>query len=107
MEGIGESGGVAQAACWENSELREAQLGDESLRDVIKWLEEKKRPKWEQVFSYKIHKTKVKAYWAQWNSLELHDGVLYRKFENSDHDQARLQLIDPKVIAAASSASAS
>ena len=35
VEGIGESGGVAQAACWENSELREAQLGDETLRDVI------------------------------------------------------------------------
>ena len=77
MEGVGEFGRTTRAACWEDSELGEAQLGDETLRNIILWLEEKRRPKWEQVSP---SGPEVKAYWAQWDSLVLCNGVLYRKF---------------------------
>ena len=37
----------------------------------------------------------LKAYWAEWKRLELHDGLLYRRWENDVGDTQRLQLIVP------------
>ena len=40
----------------------------------------------------------TKAYWAQWSSLQLVDGVLYRLWETPEGDNVVKQLIVPKAI---------
>ena len=39
----------------------------------------------------------TKAYWSQWNSLVLKNGVLYRNWESADGKQTHLQLVLPEV----------
>ncbi|KAG8199259.1 hypothetical protein JTE90_003684 [Oedothorax gibbosus] len=38
----------------------------------------------------------TKKYWALWDSLKLHNGVLYRKWESDDGRSFRLQLVVPR-----------
>ena len=80
--------------CWEVKELREAQFNDQSLRHIVTWLEEGEKPPWNQVSPFG---PEVKAYWAQWDSLTMRNGVLYRKIEDS-REQAQLQFVVPKSI---------
>ena len=40
----------------------------------------------------------TKAYWAQWDSLEVVDGVLYRRWEDAEGHQANNLLLAPKSI---------
>ena len=74
--------------------LRQAQEQDEDIRPVILWLERSAtRPRWEDVAP---QSEITKAYWAQWNSLKLLDGVLYRLWENASGDKITKQLVIPK-----------
>ena len=41
---------------------------------------------------------KTKAYWAQWETLAVHNGVLYRLWETPTGDHSIKQLILPKVL---------
>ncbi|KAG8173490.1 hypothetical protein JTE90_023754 [Oedothorax gibbosus] len=38
----------------------------------------------------------TKRYWALWDSLKVHSGVLYRKWESDDGKSFRLQLVVPR-----------
>ena len=40
----------------------------------------------------------TKAYWGQWNSLMLKEGILYRRWENELGDKIILQLVLPKPL---------
>ena len=40
----------------------------------------------------------TKAYWAQWDSLCLRNGALYRKWESSDGNEVKLKLVVPDSI---------
>ncbi|CAG5043353.1 unnamed protein product [Parnassius apollo] len=51
------------------------------------------KPKWKDVSAMS---STTKSYWAQWDSLLLQDGVLYRKWDNGRGDTCRLQMVVPK-----------
>ncbi len=63
---------LTNCLCWER-----IQNNDKNLKPVIDWMERgNDRPQWQEVAP---HSAEVKAYWAQWQSLQLCDGQ--RKLE--------------------------
>ena len=79
---------------WTATDLRQAQEQDKDIHPIIKWLEESvTRPCWESVAP---QSETTKAYWAQWDSLKLYSGVLYRLWENAAGDKITKQLVVPK-----------
>jgi transposase InsO family protein len=73
-------------------EIAEEQRRDIHIGPIIEWITENIRPDWSEVSS----KSKTtKAYWAQWDSLCLRNGALYRKWESSDGNEVRLKLVVP------------
>ena len=63
-----------------NSELRQEQLADPSLAKVINWKETSStRPQWSHFSS---ENSAVKAYWSQWDRLDVRDAVLSRRWES-------------------------
>ena len=75
---------------WSATDLAEAQCRDRSIGPVVRWMVLNERPSWKQVSS---HSPVTKAYWAQWNSLVLINGVLHRRCETTDSQSAVLQLV--------------
>ena len=74
-------------------QLRQAQMSDDILCTVIGWLERSTiRPKWEEVAPSSDY---TKAYWAQWDSLQLINGVLHRLWETPSGDATLRQLVIP------------
>ncbi|MBJ5594240.1 hypothetical protein JGG70_24020, partial [Salmonella enterica subsp. enterica serovar Typhimurium] len=79
---------------WSPSALRCEQLEDRDIGPILRWKETSDtRPSWETVAPFGAT---TKSYWAQWDSLELRDGVVYRRWENPSGQQHQLQLLLPK-----------
>ena len=57
--------------------LREEQLKDPALKQIISWKEANVRPVWEEI--PKEDKA-IRAYWLHWDQLELNNGVLYKRW---------------------------
>ena len=51
------------------------------------------RPKWETISQ---NSSSVKTYWSQWDQLEVHNGVLCRRWESADGQQTKKQVILPQ-----------
>ena len=63
-------------------EVAERQEQDPDLGPVVQWMKSGgDRPDWPSV---SVHSEITKIYWAQWDSLSMKDGVLYRKWESPD-----------------------
>ena len=81
---------------WTTKDLRQAQEQDKDLCPVIVWLEKSTtKPCWEEVAP---QSETTKAYWAQWESLKLCEGALYRLWENAVGDRITKQLVVPKQL---------
>ena len=81
---------------WTLAELRQAQTQDKNIQPVMEWLEKSDtRPSWENVAP---QSETTKAYWAQWDSLKLYNGVLYRLLENANGDKVTKQLVVPESL---------
>lgn len=79
---------------WTPEYLRRAQMEDTDIQPIIIWKEsEQPRPVWNQVSPYS---EPTKSYWAQWDSLELRGGVLYRHLEKPVGDVVTWQLLTPR-----------
>ncbi|MDD9817374.1 MAG: RNase H-like domain-containing protein [Gammaproteobacteria bacterium] len=79
-----------------HEELRHAQLSDADIKPVLKWKEcRTDKPGWEEIAPYS-HNTKV--YVAQWESLKIVNGVLYRLWETPSGDATVKQLVLPKAL---------
>ena len=77
-------------------ELRQAQLHDRHIKPVLEWLERSHdKPKWEEIAP---HSDNTKVYCAQWQSLQLLNGVLYRLWETPSGDSVVKQLILPESL---------
>lgn len=77
-------------------ELRSKQEEDPDLKVLIDLLEVSgERPDWSNVAP---GSEKMKVLWAQWESLIIEDGLLYRKFESVDGRETKLQLIVPESL---------
>ena len=79
-----------------NQDLRQAQLNDKQIAPVIKWKEQSTTsPSWEEVAP---HNEVTKVYWAQWQSLQMHNGVLYRLWESPAGDSTLKQIVLPSTL---------
>ncbi|KAL1254314.1 hypothetical protein QQF64_016543 [Cirrhinus molitorella] len=76
-------------------QLRQQQVADRVLVEVRGWLESRTRPDWQAVSS---EGPELKTFHSQWGSLELHDGVLYRRWQAPGEGIDRLQLLVPKAL---------
>ena len=77
---------------WTQEDIRLEQLADINIGPLLIALEEGKgRPAWETVSR---GSSSLKTLWAQWDRLEIHLGILYRKFE-ADNGTVLRQMILP------------
>jgi hypothetical protein len=73
--------------------LREAHLNDPALRPLIDVLQTRMgRPAWDEIQS---SSEETRVLWAQFQSLLLRDGVLYRQFYRGDGTVSHLQFVLP------------
>ena len=76
--------------------LRTAQRSDEAVGFIIRCLEIlKQKPDWAEVEGLDLDTQNL---YAQWEVLELRDGVLYRRFERPDGTLSRFQLVVPTTL---------
>ena len=72
------------------------QLDDPTIGPIMKAKEKgRNRPEWESIST---ESASSKVYWAQWQQLELHEGVLCRRFESEDGKRWKLQMILPSCL---------
>ncbi|KAK3915873.1 Retrovirus-related Pol polyprotein from transposon 412 [Frankliniella fusca] len=81
---------------WQPPALRRDQLADSAIGPILRALEEGRRPDPEDAAAMG---SEARALWLQWASLQVEDGVLYRRWEHPSGDPHRnhLQLVLPRV----------
>ena len=88
--------GEGETRAWSQEELRAAQQDSSDLKPILQWKEAgNTKPLWQTVAPCS---EATKAYWMQWESLQLKDGVLYRLWETPAGDKVVNQLIIPKKL---------
>ncbi|VEN42942.1 unnamed protein product [Callosobruchus maculatus] len=78
---------------WQRTDLQKDQEEDPSLKLIIEWKREDRRPSWQEVSHYS---PTVKSYWAQWDSLVMEDGILRLILEDKEEAQERRQTVVPR-----------
>ena len=79
---------------YSQQELKRLQENDKAIGPIIKWKHEGRRPVGKEMASLS---PEIRHYWNYWNSLELHEDILYkRNFEEIDN--SNLQLIVPQEL---------
>uniref|UniRef100_A0A3Q3NHK6 Gypsy retrotransposon integrase-like protein 1 n=1 Tax=Mastacembelus armatus TaxID=205130 RepID=A0A3Q3NHK6_9TELE len=76
-------------------ELGPRQASDRVLGAVRSWLQAGTRPDWPAVSS---QEPELKSLHSQWSNLELHDGVVYRRWRAPGGGSDRLQLLVPRAL---------
>ena len=74
------------------ADVREAQLGDHTIRRVMVALESGAQPDWKEASGWR---PAAKAYLGQWGQLRVRDGVMCRRWQSSDGRSGRWQLVVP------------
>jgi Integrase zinc binding domain/Integrase core domain len=73
--------------------IRQAQMCDDTIKDLLKWrIECSVRPDWGAVSALP---DEVRTLWAQWDTLTVKEGILYRRFCTPTGETKYLQLIVP------------
>ena len=79
---------------WTHSDIRQSQMEDADIGPILALLEEKKpRPKWTAIAN---QSSLFKTLWRNWDRLEVHCTILYRRWSEEDTISDTLQLIVPK-----------
>ena len=74
-------------------QLRTHQMEDKTICHILGWKEAGKRPEWASI----AHpNSTTKAYWAQWDSLAVKEGVLDHRWELAELGKVTWQLVLPK-----------
>lgn len=81
------------SAGWEYNALRTEQMADRDIGPLLKEVESNKRPSWEDISS---RDPTYKSYWAQWDSLQVKNGVLIRIWQSPDGKTITDQVILPR-----------
>ena len=93
-----QKGVLASCAIWSSEHLEKAQLEDDTIGPVAKWLKKSQvRPPWSSIAP---QNETTKMYWAQWDRLCLKYGVAYRLSESPAGDSTVWQLLLPKKLRA-------
>ena len=77
------------------ADVREAQLGDDTIRPVMVALESGAQPDWKEASGWR---PAAKAYLGQWGQLRVRDGVMCRRWQSSDGRSGRWQLVVPRAL---------
>jgi len=80
---------------WTSEELQKLQADDRDIGPVVVWLKQNQRPPREAMES---ESSELKNYWAQWESLSMVDGLVYRNFQRPDGTSKYLQLLKPRSV---------
>ena len=81
---------------WTNKAVQAVQMKDPDIRPVLEWMEEgEEQPPWSEVAP---QSATTKAYWSQWQSLRLREGLLYRVWVSPTGNKEVLQLVLPKTL---------
>ena len=85
------------AAKWPKASIgiKQAQMADNELSKIIQWKQTDKRPKGLEM---QAESPGVRHLWLHWDLLEIHDGVLYRRFFRKDGTGEHQPLIVPHVM---------
>lgn len=77
-------------------ELVQAQHDDPSIGPILRAKQNSdERPRWEDIGP---GSREMKSYWVQWDSLEIRDNLIYRKFVHPKIERlSRMQLLTPRV----------
>ena len=76
------------------SDMREAQLGDDTIRCIVECKEKDGvRPDWSNMES---QSNITKSYWRMWDQLEMIRGVLHRRWESDSGDVVQWKIILPE-----------
>lgn len=79
---------------WSDDVMQEAQQEDRDIQPIYDWISAgASKPKWCEVAPMS---TVTKSYWAQWESLVMHNRVLCRKWESVNGKDAHLQVVVPR-----------
>ena len=79
---------------WTHVEIRQSQIEDEDIGQILVLLEEKQpRPEWSAISKKSSF---FKTLWRNWDRLQLHATLLYRSWTNEDTMHDLLQLVVPK-----------
>ncbi|VDI62731.1 Hypothetical predicted protein [Mytilus galloprovincialis] len=76
---------------WDQISLRKSQLDDHEISEILMRIEDKKRPEWNEISN---QSAVIKTLWRQWDRLEIHQGLLHRKWIENETEEF-LQLIVP------------
>ena len=80
---------------WTSEELQKLQADDRDIGPVVVLLKQNQRPPRESIGS---ENPELKNYWAQWESLSMVDGLVYRNFHRPDGTSKYLQLLIPRSV---------
>ena len=81
---------------WSKEEIIQKQAEDSDIRPLLQLkLDSTIKPTWENVSSQSYG---TKAYWAQWESLEIIEGIMYRRWEDPDGRESKYLLVAPKSL---------
>ena len=81
---------------WPLSKVRELQLDDIAVGPLLRIKEvHEDQPTWSMISDWH---PQAKSYWAQWNQLVIREGVLYRKWEETDGSRVRWQMVVPRKL---------
>ena len=72
--------------------LRSLQLADKDLAQILKWKQSGKRPFGPVVC---CSSPVTRHYWNQWDTLEVRDGILYRRYTKQDCSGSYIQFLVP------------
>lgn len=73
-------------------ELIEAQSKDNDIALILDWKQKNQKPIWADISQ---ESGVVKTYWAQWDTLVIKDGLLYRKWPTVGRTELSWQLVVP------------
>lgn len=74
--------------------IRKQQMEDDTMAPILLWKEQKKpRPEWDTISNQSPH---LKTYLAQWDLMEVRDGILVRRWESDDGKSVRFLTVLPQ-----------
>lgn len=91
-----DSGKQAWLQGWTAADMQSKQEADPNLKQMLLWKRDRAAQPTQQEVQGASKATK--SLWAQWNRLQLENGVLYRKWETEDGHGTRLQLVLPRSL---------
>jgi hypothetical protein len=79
---------------WTKEELRTKQVEDPDIRQIMEW-KINGRPEWKDISAMS---PVTKSYWAQWASIAVVDGILYRRSEDASGREVKYLYLTPRAI---------